>query len=546
MKKLEKKSGRRANRKRQRMERLLEEVAPEREGSGLLASVSAPRNSSTADNSGSSRNSVKHDDLRRTDTPADSESAEVQSSDSKSGNSQRLLQNDSSDSRRDASRRRRMRRIKEELRLQAIEDNRPRVSGRNAPSVLNTKKPSATDSRTSNQDIAQSAADTVRQIAEAPKSDADPTARSMVAIAGAVTALASAIQFRLTDPAETNDPKPETPSDSKAKSAVAATIVQEATVEQSRDVEGSRQSTEPSVSNSTKKAAVAAKLSPATVPDDDEDSGFADSFFDDDESDIAGAYTVLPPAAAPVESYRDWFRRVVVRNKWMTWFTAFYVHWLIILVMMMVFVHGPNQAANLLLNGAFADTPEIEPETFDMSVAEPVMQPESKAETAATAPVAIPKTFSEMAEESLAISDSILQQIGEQESSDAGDITSEDTSAEQSHSPPATPPGSVSEGSFSVWTEPEYPNPGEPYRIIVQIQLPPKTKSYHLRDINGVVVGSDGYRKPIPGANQGPLPIVDGCVRLVIPIVSADENVKDTIFIRSKLLKETQKLLIEF
>lgn len=67
-----------------------------------------------------------------------------------------------------------------------------------------------------------------------------------------------------------------------------------------------------------------------------------------------------------------------------------------------------------------------------------------------------------------------------------------------------------------------------------------------MTDLEGVVVGSDGYRKPVPGFVTGELPIVDGYARLAVPIVSAAKKVRDTVFIRLRLLRETQKLMIDF
>ena len=108
------------------------------------------------------------------------------------------------------------------------------------------------------------------------------------------------------------------------------------------------------------------------------------------------------------------------------------------------------------------------------------------------------------------------------------------------------PPSAVTLGNFSVWTEPDNPDPGEPYRIVIQIRLPEGTRVYPVSDMEGMVVGSDGYRKLIPGSTGGTLPIQAGFVRHYVPVVSADEKVEDTIFIRSEMLKETQKLLIRF
>lgn len=565
VKKLEKKSGRRASHKRKRMERLLQEVAPDASGSGCRFSERTRELNSTAISGEIPRrpsagvespeaampvNPLIPDSDGKLSAPSRSPSHRINPPAGTLSNSGRLVQAQASGSGSAARRWRRMKRIREALQRQQVNSNTPVESP--VPHSSREQANPAERQQLTSKSVADSAADAVRQIAESPQGDNDPTAQSMVAIAGAVTALASAIQFRLTDRPEGNEALAQPPSDlapaallesreATQKEVVSAEDLPGVAVDGVAVDQGNMQMAPPR----QRKGEVSATAS-QVQPTNDSESNFDGSFFDDDESDVAGAYTVLPPVEGPVESYRDWFLRVVVRNKWMTWFTAFYVHWLILLLMMVVFVHGPERTANLLLNGAFADPPEIETESFDMSVSEPVAEPESQEEAASSEPLAEELTLSEMAEESVAISDSILTEFNEEDSEEAGDVSSQDDAAEQSVKSPPTPARSVSEGSFSVWTEPEYPDAGEPYRIIVQIQLPPKTKSYHLRDLNGVVVGSDGYRKPIPGINPGPLPIVDGCVRLVIPIVSADEQVKDTILIRSKLLKETQKLLIEF
>lgn len=556
MKKIEKKTGRRASRKRQKMEKLALKVAPGREQSDRLA---PSRDSQSARPTDEPLVGVPSQDLQQrvSENANVSRSEFTPSSSSGSGcNGSSLHQVHLDSSRSSIRRRRRMKRIREELKKQDALSAAERLT---AISPVRDGEPETNQpSRSTPEAAAADAADVVRKIADSPKSESDPTAQSMVAIAGAVTALASAIQFRLTDPSEAK-PKESAPAeqntaDSKQVEQAAVSEPVQATIKETKtkivaiaavadhgsdsanesvnsldadDLEGVSDHEEPAQNESTE--------------------NFDEPLFDDDESDVAGAYTVLPPSAEPEESYRDWFLRVVVRNKWMTWFTAFYVHWLLVLFMMVIFVHGPEHAANLLLNGAFAETVPEETESFEMSVTEPLPQESEPEEAAASEPAAEPVTVSELAEEAVALNDSLLKEFSSQNSESESDSSTEsDSEATPTARTLATPARSVSQGSFSVWTEPEYPNAGEPYRIIVQIQLPPKTKNYHLRDLNGVVVGSDGYRKTIPGSNQKPLQIVDGCVRLVVPIVSADEKVRDTIYIRSKLLKETQKLLLEF
>jgi len=160
-----------------------------------------------------------------------------------------------------------------------------------------------------------------------------------------------------------------------------------------------------------------------------------------------------------------------------------------------------------------------------------------------------------MEERELEIDDSFLDNLhpdGMQAASNQATQSSSDAPSDSSNTSnphqyqDSSPAQAIREGSFSVWTDPPHPKPGESYRLIIQVKLPPHVNSYSVTDLQGVVVGSDGYRKPIPGFMKGDLPIVNGYVRLAVPIVSADKKVCDTVFIRSKLLRETQKLLVEF
>lgn len=248
------------------------------------------------------------------------------------------------------------------------------------------------------------------------------------------------------------------------------------------------------------------------------------------------------------ERYADWFRRVVLKNRWLSVFTTFYVHWLILLALGMMVVHGPENAAALLLNGTFSDPQPPAEETFDLTVPEPVPLDDPQAsEQPDDADQAAQVSGAEMDERQPQLDESVMQGL-------LAGLTESESQPTPAVSQPATaaaaaspaPPRAVSEGSFSVWTEPSAPEAGEPYRIIVQIRLPPGMEQYDVSDLQGVVVGSDGYRKPIPGYLKGRLPVQDGYARLVIPIVSADEHVRDTVLIKSKRLKESQKLLIAF
>lgn len=259
------------------------------------------------------------------------------------------------------------------------------------------------------------------------------------------------------------------------------------------------------------------------------------------------SFTVTEPPPQEEESYTDWLRRVVLKHKWVSVVTTFYVHWLLILALAALLVNGPEDTVNMLLNASFAAEDLPEETTFDVTVPEPtpietsVAEPEQQTEEAA----------STLDESEIELDESVLGDLAP--ASEA--LAAEDSLAKQSDQPESnshseaidrSPPQAVRKGSFSVWTEPSSPQAGEPYRIIIQVCLPDGMKKYNVADLQGVVVGSDGYRKPIPGYLRGFLPIEDGYARLIVPIVTADEKVQDTIFIRSRILKETQKLLLEF
>ncbi len=263
-----------------------------------------------------------------------------------------------------------------------------------------------------------------------------------------------------------------------------------------------------------------------------------------------GDFQVIDPPPPEPETYREWFKRVVANHRWTTWFTTFYIHWLLFLLMAAIVVHGPQHAVSLLIDATFAETVETEVATFEVVSPEPELQPEPE-------PESVPEEepdVTEMEEENLELNPDLVSEVATEPppESSRNSSSSTDSTAKQSAAASAfgdynpAPPSAVSEGSFSVWTEPSTPKAGEPYRIIIQVRLPKNIQRYDLSDLQGVVVGSDGYRKPIPGSTRGALPINNGYARFVVPIVSADATVRDTVFIRSRTLKETQKLVLQF
>ncbi len=134
------------------------------------------------------------------------------------------------------------------------------------------------------------------------------------------------------------------------------------------------------------------------------------------------------------------------------------------------------------------------------------------------------------------------------------------------------PKNAVKAGSFSAWTIPivrrfgeqakagDSPRPGQDYHIVIQARIPGKRKSYKINDLSGRVIGTDGYVQIIPllafiqdengrliRAKAGRrVPVVDGVVQILVRVPGASALVKDTIRVKSKLLKEQQTLEIIF
>ncbi len=101
----------------------------------------------------------------------------------------------------------------------------------------------------------------------------------------------------------------------------------------------------------------------------------------------------------------------------------------------------------------------------------------------------------------------------------------------------------VSKGSFTAWTVPEDPAPGEDYKIVIQVKYKKRNQKIPKDDISGSVIGTDRFRlmishytsEVIPDANQ-----------VVVFVPGAAARVRDTIRVNSALLKEHQRLEIVF
>lgn len=249
-------------------------------------------------------------------------------------------------------------------------------------------------------------------------------------------------------------------------------------------------------------------------------------------------------------SYRQWFRDHVLPSRGMTVFTAFYVHWLLLLILSGVFLPMPDLFQPFSFSATFTSDDDFVDELtapldsrIELVDEQPVMfeieQPIAvESISAATVVTTTPDPDLEVLPD--AFKSLAIRPNGE------NDGESSPQKMMPAVQPAGVPKNAVTAGSFTVWTEPENPDPGEPYSIFVQVRVPEGTDEYSVADLEGVVVGSDGYQKKIPGTRKGFLPIVDNKVTLELPIVSADALVEDVVIVRSKMLREAHRLRITF
>jgi hypothetical protein len=122
---------------------------------------------------------------------------------------------------------------------------------------------------------------------------------------------------------------------------------------------------------------------------------------------------------------------------------------------------------------------------------------------------------------------------------------------------PPSPPGSVTKGSFTVWTVPSDPQPRQNYEIHIEVKLPSPVANYPFADLSGSVNGTDSYFREI-GPNAKPkeslFPLwpddqfnfLGSAATVVMTIPGAETLVQDKIHVRSQLLNEEQDIAIVF
>ncbi len=123
----------------------------------------------------------------------------------------------------------------------------------------------------------------------------------------------------------------------------------------------------------------------------------------------------------------------------------------------------------------------------------------------------------------------------------------------------------VTKGSFTAWTDPARPDPGQFYQIIIEMRLPDKIKHYRISDLSGVVIGSDRYRQVLPFDRNSPsaarvtggseyktvrrnmtVNVTGAKLQLAIRVPGGERLVKDRIRIKSRRLREEQELVLVF
>ncbi len=124
----------------------------------------------------------------------------------------------------------------------------------------------------------------------------------------------------------------------------------------------------------------------------------------------------------------------------------------------------------------------------------------------------------------------------------------------------------VTKGSFTAWTEPEVPEVGKPYLIIIEVRLPKAVKGYRISDLSGTVRGTDGYTQSIPfdarhknssfytdenvqhriRTGGESIKVRSNKIQLGVKVPGARKLVRDTIQIRSRRLREKQQLELIF
>lgn len=111
----------------------------------------------------------------------------------------------------------------------------------------------------------------------------------------------------------------------------------------------------------------------------------------------------------------------------------------------------------------------------------------------------------------------------------------------------SVPKSAITKGRFTVWTDPEDPEPAQRYRIVIEVKVSEKLEKYPRCDLSGSILGTDGYVQNFGGPTEhGFYAVKDQKVRLHVAVPGASPLVKDVIQVKSKRLDEEQRIELEF
>ena len=260
---------------------------------------------------------------------------------------------------------------------------------------------------------------------------------------------------------------------------------------------------------------------------------------DNDSGDSAKEDAVLPWT----ERLRHWLKS----EDAVGFAVSLVVHACLLLAMAVVILpqmSGDN-GISVLLTEADGESAEAF-EVIDTSIEPPGLASEAELSlpteiTAVTSPLAAPVDAFEMT----AVAPSDGAELGAAEGEGSGGLIKLFGKAPGANA--------VTRGSFTVWTEPEDPRPGERYLILVRVKVPTELRRYPVRELSGEIVGTDNYRQDIPYSQKNPpprplkyLPVRNSHTQFTVEVPGASRLVRDRIEIRSELLDESQVIEIEF
>lgn len=104
------------------------------------------------------------------------------------------------------------------------------------------------------------------------------------------------------------------------------------------------------------------------------------------------------------------------------------------------------------------------------------------------------------------------------------------------------------------------PLAGQDYFIVIQLRVGEQRKTFPAGDLIGHVKGTDGYRQrypervyyldqdgnPQPVTRSKSIKVINGIVQLLMQVKGAEAEVRDNIYLKSRLLKEEQQLELIF